>query len=143
MRLSLLQRLEDAHDDSVWAAAWAPNSNTLVTGSVDESVKLWQESGDTLEQQHHLVSIHAALSVTPAPRALSTCRSPVLALMLAAAGGLVAWRAGGQRGQQRAVRCGQQPGQLCDSVEHGRLLHRWVGGAAAPVAALVLLSSLW
>ncbi|KAL4857036.1 WD repeat-containing protein VIP3 [Chlorella vulgaris] len=57
MRLSLLQRLEDAHDDSVWAAAWAPNSNTLVTGSVDESVKLWQESGDTLEQQHHLVGL--------------------------------------------------------------------------------------
>lgn len=56
MRLSLLQKQESAHDDSVWAAAWAPTGNTLVTGSVDESVKLWQEVGDTLEQQHHLVS---------------------------------------------------------------------------------------
>ena len=56
MRLSLLQRKENAHEDSVWAAAWAPGSNTLVTGSVDESVKLWSEVGDTLEQKHHLVS---------------------------------------------------------------------------------------
>ena len=56
MRLSLLQKQDQAHEDSVWAAAWAPGSNTLVTGSVDESVKLWQEAGDTLEQRHHLVS---------------------------------------------------------------------------------------
>jgi WD repeat-containing protein 61 len=56
MRLSLLQRQENAHDDSVWAAAWSPTDNTLVTGSVDESVKLWRETGDTLEQVHHLVS---------------------------------------------------------------------------------------
>ena len=56
MRLSLLHRLENAHEDSVWAAAWAPTSNTLVTGSVDESVKLWQESADGLEQKHHVVS---------------------------------------------------------------------------------------
>ncbi|PRW33530.1 WD repeat-containing 61 [Chlorella sorokiniana] len=57
MRLSLLQKQENAHDDSVWACAWAPGSNTLVTGSVDESVKLWQEAGDTLEQRHHLVGL--------------------------------------------------------------------------------------
>ena len=56
MRLSLLQRQEQAHEDSVWAVAWSPASNTLVTGSVDESVKLWQEAEDTLEQRHHLVS---------------------------------------------------------------------------------------
>lgn len=57
MRLSLLQKVEGAHDDSVWAAAWAPGdaSGVLVTGSVDESVKLWQEAGDALEQKHHLV----------------------------------------------------------------------------------------
>ena len=63
MRLSLLHRLENAHEDSVWAAAWAPTSNTLVTGSVDESVKLWQESADGLEQKHHVVSRYQALVV--------------------------------------------------------------------------------
>lgn len=57
MRLSLLQQQENAHEDSVWAAAWAPDGSTLVTGSVDESVKLWQEAGDTLEQRHHLVGL--------------------------------------------------------------------------------------
>lgn len=30
MRLSLLQKQENAHDDSLWACAWAPGSNTLV-----------------------------------------------------------------------------------------------------------------
>ena len=60
MRLSLLHKLDAAHDDSVWAAAWAPGSNTLVTGSVDETVKLWGEEGDALTQQHHLVRGGAA-----------------------------------------------------------------------------------
>lgn len=55
MRLSLLQKHENAHEDSVWTAAWAPDGGTLVTGSVDESVKLWNEAGDTLEQKHQLV----------------------------------------------------------------------------------------
>lgn len=64
MRLSLLHRLENAHDDSVWAAAWAPGSNVLVTGSVDESVKLWAESADGLEQRHHVVG--GPLSGAPA-----------------------------------------------------------------------------
>lgn len=56
MRLSLIQRLEGAHDDSVWSAAWSPKEDVLVTGSVDESVKLWQAGGPVLEQKHQLVS---------------------------------------------------------------------------------------
>lgn len=60
MRLSLLQKLENAHEDSVWTAAWAPDGDTLVTGSVDESVKLWNEAGDTLEQKHQLVGGHGS-----------------------------------------------------------------------------------
>ena len=55
MRLNLLHKLENAHEDSVWTAAWAPGSDTLVTGSVDESVKLWREGaagGGALEQAH-------------------------------------------------------------------------------------------
>jgi len=50
MRLSLLQKLENSHDDSLWTVTWAPNSNILITGSVDESVKLWQEGTDTLSR---------------------------------------------------------------------------------------------
>lgn len=30
-----------AHDEGVWAVAWLPNNTQLLTGSVDESVKLW------------------------------------------------------------------------------------------------------
>lgn len=54
MRFSLLQRLENAHDDSVWTATWSSN-NVLLTGSVDESVKLWEEQDDVLQQKHVLV----------------------------------------------------------------------------------------
>ncbi|PSC74984.1 WD repeat-containing 61 [Micractinium conductrix] len=58
MRASLLSRTEAAHDDSVWGCAWSPAGvSTLVTGSVDESVKLWSEAGDSLEQKHHLVGL--------------------------------------------------------------------------------------
>ncbi|KAL7747518.1 Ski complex subunit Rec14 [Sorochytrium milnesiophthora] len=41
---------ENAHDDGVWAVTWAHNSNRLLTGSVDDLVKLW--AGDTLEPLH-------------------------------------------------------------------------------------------
>lgn len=57
MRLSLLHKLEGAHEDSVWSCAWSPDSSTLATGSVDESVKLWQETADALEQKHHLMGL--------------------------------------------------------------------------------------
>ena len=57
MRLSLLSKVENAHEDSIWAAAWSPATHMLMTGSVDESVKMWAESavGDSLEQRHHVV----------------------------------------------------------------------------------------
>ena len=78
MRLSLLQRAENAHDDSVWACAWAPSSNVLVTGSVDESAKLWQEAGDTLEQRHHLVGACMGCMLLWAGRSwVGRCRAAV------------------------------------------------------------------
>lgn len=49
MKLTLLGKQENAHEDGVWSAAWAPTSadtpgGIVVTGSVDETVKLWQVS---------------------------------------------------------------------------------------------------
>lgn len=42
MRLTRTLKIDDAHEDAVWACAWAPGpSRRLVTGSVDECVKVW------------------------------------------------------------------------------------------------------
>ena len=41
MRLTRTLKLDDAHEDAVWCCAWVPGTRTLVTGSVDESVKVW------------------------------------------------------------------------------------------------------
>lgn len=41
-----------AHDEGVWATAWLPGSSQLLTGSVDETVKLWQLLDDKLECSH-------------------------------------------------------------------------------------------
>ncbi len=40
-RLTLTHKQEDAHDDAIWCATWVPNTTQLVSGSVDESVKIW------------------------------------------------------------------------------------------------------
>eukprot|EP00897_Mesotaenium_endlicherianum_P005574 jgi/Mesen1/5044/ME000025S04446 len=71
MRLAQLKQVQDAHEDGVWAAAWAPATDSrpalLLTGSVDETVKLW--SGDDL-QPAGINSGHAlgvvAVAVDPA-----------------------------------------------------------------------------
>lgn len=42
MRLTRTLKVDDAHEDAVWCCAWAPGSSrSLVTGSVDECVKMW------------------------------------------------------------------------------------------------------
>lgn len=51
VRATTLQKVA-AHDEGVWAVAWLPNSNQLLTGSVDESVKLWSLSESSLEPTH-------------------------------------------------------------------------------------------
>ncbi|KAK9829667.1 hypothetical protein WJX72_007240 [[Myrmecia] bisecta] len=51
MRLSLVNKLEDAHKDAIWSVTWA-TSNVLITGSVDESVKAWTEQGNTVVSAH-------------------------------------------------------------------------------------------
>ena len=48
MRLNLLERKENAHKDSIWAAKWVTEPGAqgedvkLITGSVDESCKAWR-----------------------------------------------------------------------------------------------------
>mmetsp|Transcript_11145 Transcript_11145/g.19485 ORF Transcript_11145/g.19485 Transcript_11145/m.19485 type:complete len:317 (-) Transcript_11145:706-1656(-) len=42
----------DAHDEGVWSAAWVPHSTKLLTGSLDESVKSWEEGQDSLAFKH-------------------------------------------------------------------------------------------
>eukprot|EP00899_Mesostigma_viride_P008880 jgi/Mesvir1/17994/Mv09336-RA.1 len=42
MRLSHLKTEENAHEDSIWTVAWSAGLDTIVTGSVDETVKFWK-----------------------------------------------------------------------------------------------------
>jgi WD repeat-containing protein 61 len=46
MRLTRQLKVEDAHDDAVWCCAWVPgdgpHGGDLITGSVDEAVKVWR-----------------------------------------------------------------------------------------------------
>ncbi|XWS26643.1 hypothetical protein CRYUN_Cryun26dG0048400 [Craigia yunnanensis] len=46
MKLAGLKSIENAHDDSVWTATWVPATDSrpalLLTGSLDETVKLWR-----------------------------------------------------------------------------------------------------
>lgn len=53
MKLASLKTVSNAHHDSIWAVAWAPATEArgalLVSGSLDESVKVWR--GDELEQE--------------------------------------------------------------------------------------------
>ncbi|XP_044470937.1 WD repeat-containing protein VIP3 [Mangifera indica] len=54
MKLAGLKSVENAHDESVWAATWVPATDTrpalLLTGSLDESVKLWRPDELELER---------------------------------------------------------------------------------------------
>ena len=108
MRLSLLQKLENAHDDSVWTAAWAPDG-TLVTGSVDESAKVWRQGGGGgLEQAHVLVSAWAG-------RARVVCSSHRRRIGVLLLLGHTAW--GVLRGA-RARRCGRRGARAATLVSN-------------------------
>ncbi|KAL2501192.1 WD repeat-containing protein VIP3 [Forsythia ovata] len=49
MKLAPLNTVGNAHDDSVWTAAWVPETEEspplLLTGSLDETVRLWNPEG--------------------------------------------------------------------------------------------------
>ncbi|KAG9135590.1 hypothetical protein Leryth_002332 [Lithospermum erythrorhizon] len=53
MKISSLNTIESAHDDSIWTATWVPSDAGppyLLTGSLDECVRIWNP--DTLENIH-------------------------------------------------------------------------------------------
>ena len=53
MKLAGLKSVDNAHDDSVWAVAWVPATSSrsplLLTGSLDETVRLWSSDELVLE----------------------------------------------------------------------------------------------
>ena len=54
MKFAHLKSIENAHDESIWAATWVPDTQTrpalLLTGSLDETVKLWKSDALNLER---------------------------------------------------------------------------------------------
>mmetsp|Transcript_39064 Transcript_39064/g.86901 ORF Transcript_39064/g.86901 Transcript_39064/m.86901 type:complete len:314 (-) Transcript_39064:563-1504(-) len=65
MRLTTLHKTP-AHDEGVWSASWIPNSNRLLSGSVDESVKVWEDAQDGLKFVHtyqgHILGVVSVVS---------------------------------------------------------------------------------
>lgn len=51
MRLTTLHKAS-AHDEGVWSSTWVPGTNKLLTGSVDEMVKVWEDTADGLKFVH-------------------------------------------------------------------------------------------
>ncbi|XP_057159576.1 SKI8 subunit of superkiller complex protein isoform X1 [Ursus arctos] len=55
---SILFKQEQAHDDAIWSVAWGTNkkenSETVVTGSLDDLVKVWKWSDERLDLQWSL-----------------------------------------------------------------------------------------
>lgn len=45
VRLQLVQKVDNAADDSIWTLSWVPGKKMLATGSVDENVLIWEETG--------------------------------------------------------------------------------------------------
>ena len=54
MKLAGIKSVENAHDDSVWAVTWVPATAArpplLLTGSLDETVRLWRSDELVLER---------------------------------------------------------------------------------------------
>lgn len=63
MRVQLVQKVENAHEDSIWTVVWSGESNNLITGSVDEHVKIWKEEGETVEDVR-LEHVHSLTGVS-------------------------------------------------------------------------------
>lgn len=70
MKLAGLKSLENAHDESLWAATWVPATDDrpalLLTGSLDETVRLWRSDELVLERTNtgHCLGV-AAVAAHP------------------------------------------------------------------------------
>lgn len=55
MRISTRHTLKDAHEEGAWACCWVPGTRSVLTGAVDETVKLWTSSDDglSIEKTYH------------------------------------------------------------------------------------------
>jgi WD repeat-containing protein 61 len=51
MRVTALHKTL-AHEEGVWSVAWVPGSAQVLTGSVDESVKLWKDDEEGIKLVH-------------------------------------------------------------------------------------------
>ena len=51
MRLTTLFKTQ-AGSEGVWACTWVPGTSGLLTGGIDETVKLWDETPEGLKFQH-------------------------------------------------------------------------------------------
>lgn len=48
----LFGKAEKAHADAIWSVKWTKNTNLLVTGSVDETVKVWDPTALDQKERH-------------------------------------------------------------------------------------------
>lgn len=46
MPFSVLKTVPDAHEDAIWSLTWTHKSNRILTGSIDDTVKMW--TGDSV-----------------------------------------------------------------------------------------------
>ena len=63
MRVQLIKKVDNAHEDSIWSVAFVPGKKGIIaTGSVDENVLIWQESG--AQEDVGLTPIHTMSGVS-------------------------------------------------------------------------------
>jgi hypothetical protein len=56
MRASTLHKLPGAHAEGIWCATWIPGTASLLTGSVDEHVKMWDAAAEPQPTAQHTFS---------------------------------------------------------------------------------------